>query len=149
MTAGLSPDDHGADAPRPQGPSGDPFSHLFAAILADLSRLVRGEIALMRAEVRASIRRAGGGIALLLVALVTGIAAVVVLAQAIAAGLHALGLPHPAAAAITGLALALAAGLCGYIGLRRLSPAALIPDRALRNLGRDGAALFRKENDDA
>lgn len=148
MTAERSPDDHGADEPRPRSPSGDPLAHLFAAVLADARRLVRGEIALLRAELRAALVRAGTGIALLAGAIAIGIAAMVMLAQAMSAGLHALGLPPPAAAAATAFVLVIAAGACGYLGLRRLSPAAMLPGRSIRNLGRTGAALFRKENDD-
>lgn len=116
-----------------------------ASLLADLasgfSRLIRGEIALARAETSAALRDAARGVAKLAIAAVIGITALNLLAGAAVAGLVHLGLsPAWAAVALAAALLLVAFGLV-QTGLRALDPENLAPKRALRNLRRDAETL--------
>lgn len=114
---------------------------LFVEVLSAVTRLLRGEIALARAEAEQRIRGIAMALVQLVVAVVLGITAMNALAGAGVAGLIALGLSPAVAALIIGaLLLLLAYGFVRW-GLHLLSPAHLKPTRSFANIGRDLAAL--------
>lgn len=100
--------------------SAEPTARELTVQLAEeLSRLVRDEIALARAELSASVRRAKGGGILLAVAAVVGLAGGAVLVATAVAGI-AVALPVWLAALIVGGGLSLIAAVCGLLAVRSL-----------------------------
>jgi hypothetical protein len=88
----------------------------------DAQDLVRGEIALAKAEMRQEVSRISGAAGMLAAAAVAALLAVVAALFAIAWGIsEGLGWPAWAGFAIVTVVVALAAGVLGYIGKRRLS----------------------------
>lgn len=117
------------------------IAELFSDALAQLSRLVRDEIQLARAEISNSVTQAGVGIGLLVGAGLVLMATFVVLLLALAAWFGQLGVSAPLArllAALVGIALAVALGLAGK---SRLSAENLKPKRTLDQLEQDAAAV--------
>lgn len=126
-------------APHQSAP--DSTGAILADILAGAARLVRGEIALARAEVAQKVRSVALAGVQFTIAVVLGVTAMNLLAGAGVGILVDLGLSTAMAALVLGLAfLALAYGFVRW-GLFLLSPAYLTPSRSLFNLGRDAAAL--------
>jgi len=114
---------------------------LVARLWADISALVRAEIALTRAEVRQAIRGIAFGIAALGLALVLVLVALISLTGAAVAGLVAAGL-HPAiAGVIVALGAVALAALCVWWALSRFRQAAGLPARTAHNLRRDVETL--------
>ena len=92
---------------------------LISSLTGQMSRLVRAELALARAELFASGRQAALGGGLLTGAAVVGFTAWLVMVAAAIAGI-AEGLPVWASALIIGAALAVLAGVLALIGRARL-----------------------------
>ncbi|MFV1491077.1 phage holin family protein [Phaeobacter sp. JH18-32] len=110
---------------------------LLVTVLKQMSQLVQDELRLARAELSRNLSRAGVAIAMIAVGAVLAIVGLHVLAAALVAAITALGLSVGTAALIVGGPLiALAVGLV-MLGVNRLSPSALMPDRSLRNVQRD------------
>ncbi len=110
---------------------------LVADALEHLTNLVRGELALARAEVEEKVRQAVRGVLLLAVAIIL---ALVVLGLGAAAGVLALvqaGFTPLAATLICTAIAAVLALIAGWIGYRSLTPSGLAPDRTVRSLQRD------------
>ncbi|GHC54669.1 phage holin family protein [Neogemmobacter tilapiae] len=117
-------------------------------VLASLSRLIRGELALARTEAEEAARRAGQGVVHLLVALVAGMVALNVLAGAAVAGVAALGVGPHWAALIVGVVLALIALGYAQYGLSMLKIRSPFR-RAGRGLRRDVETLKQAGGDNA
>lgn len=110
---------------------------LVADLIAGISRLVRGELALAKAEAKRSVNDAIGAIIAAVVAVVLVIISLNLLAAAAVAGLVALGLPPVWATIIVGaVLLVIAVGLVLY-AKAKLSPDNLAPKRSVANLRRD------------
>jgi hypothetical protein len=95
------------------------LSDLVSSAAQDASALVRGEIALAKAEVREDVRQAATGGAMFGAAAVLGVFALVMLCFAAAYGLHAAGLGLAWCWLIVAGAFLLVAGLCALVGLAR------------------------------
>ena len=117
-------------------------------VLASLSRLIRGELALARTEAEEAARRAGQGVLHLLIALVAAMVALNVLAGAAVAGVAALGIGPHWAALIVGVILALIAMGYAQYGLSMLKIRSPFR-RAGRGLRRDVETLKTGGNDNA
>ena len=128
----LPPQDNPQDRPQDR-----PTGTLFSDALQQLSRLVRGEVGLARAEITLGLRTAAGGLCLVLAATVLAISAVNLLAGALVAALIATGVAPGWAAAGVGAALAAIALMLGFAGARALSPADMRLPRTQANLRRD------------
>jgi Putative Actinobacterial Holin-X, holin superfamily III len=116
-------------------------SDLVADLLSGLSRLVRGEIALARAEATRSLKDAAGALIAAVIAAILGITALNVLAGAAVAGLVSLGLSTVwASFAVGAVLLAVTIGLLLF-ARQRLSPENLAPTRSMTNLRRDAETL--------
>ena len=115
--------------PAPEGTAA-----LMAEVFSGASRLVRGEIALARAEAAQKMRSAAFAVVQFVVAVILGITAMNLLAGAGVAALVGLGLSTAMAALLLGGALLLAA--YGFVrwGLYLLSPAHLTSSASLTNL---------------
>jgi Putative Actinobacterial Holin-X, holin superfamily III len=114
---------------------------LVADLLSGLSRLVRGEIALARAEVTRSVKDAVGALIAAVIAAILAITALNVLAGAAVAGLVTLGLSAFWASVAVGVVLLVAAIGFLQFARQRLSPSNLVPKRSMTNLRRDAETL--------
>ncbi|SPH23482.1 hypothetical protein DEA8626_02545 [Defluviimonas aquaemixtae] len=114
---------------------------LLGDVVHRLTRLVRGEIALAKAEIDEKLRTAGMGIVLVVAAAVIALSALNVLSGALVAALVEQGLtPGWAALAVAAL-LALIALIFALRGLSALKPSNLVPRRTTSNVRRDAETL--------
>ena len=95
------------------------LSALVSSAAQDVSALVRGEIALAKAEVRQDVKQAASGGALFGAAAVLGVFGLIMLCFAAAYGLHATGLGLAWCWLIVAGAFLLVGGLCALVGLGR------------------------------
>lgn len=121
-----------------------PVGTLLSDAVNQLTRLVRGEIALAKAEVAQNVRSAGIGIGLLVGAVILSLVALNVLAAALVAAVAELGLGAGWAALIVGAVLLLVALILALRGASALKPENLTPNRTVRNVQADAQTI--KEN---
>ncbi|MCF6445870.1 phage holin family protein [Nereida sp. MMG025] len=110
---------------------------LLVETLRAFSSLFQNELALAKAELKASVSRAGTGLALIVVAILMALVALNVLASALVAWIAAAGLSIGLSALIVGGALLVIAAVFVLIGKSRLSPENLHPTRTTQNVARD------------
>jgi hypothetical protein len=127
--------------PRTDRPEQKPVGSLLSDVVNQLTRLVRGEIALAKAEVAQNLRNAGIGIGLLVGALVLALVALHVLAAALVAAIAALGLGPGWAALIVGVVLLVVALVLALRGASALKPENLAPSRTVRNVQADAQTI--------
>ena len=120
------------------------LSDLVSSAAQDLSALVRGEIALAKAEVRQDVQQAATGGALFGAAAVLGVFALIMLCFAAAYGLHAAGLGLAWCWLIVAGAFLLFAGICALVGLTRFKRIKGA-EATRRSTGRTLAVLRRAE----
>jgi len=116
--------------------------------LSQLSRLVRGEVALARAEIEQSIRKAGMGVLRIAAGGVLAIVALNVLAAALVAAVVTAGVTAGWAALIVGAALILLALILILTGLNALKATNFAPTQTIENVSRDAATLSEALTDD-
>jgi hypothetical protein len=121
------------------------LSDLVSSAAQDVSALVRGEIALAKAEVRQDVRQAATGGALFGAAAVLGVFALIMLCFAAAYGLHAAGLGLAWCWLIVAGAFLLVAGVCTAVGLARFKRIRGA-EATKRSTGRTLAVLRRAED---
>lgn len=124
---------HEAD-PRP------PVSSLLSDAINQLTRLVRGEVALAKAEVGQNLRAAALGVGLLVGAVVLALVALNVLAVALV-GLIAIWVGPGWAALIVGVLILVVAAILAMRGLASLKPENLAPTRTVRNVQADAQTI--------
>lgn len=113
-----------AYANRPQGTDQRPsLGALISDIVTELRQLIRGEIELAKAEVKAAVRTAIAGGALLAVAAVLLAMTWLLLTWAAVYGLAETDLPLWASFLIVAAIYLIAGAIVGFIGLRRLQRA--------------------------
>ncbi|WP_107045746.1 phage holin family protein [Sphingomonas sp. STIS6.2] len=122
--------------PRPAPSLGD----IAGGLADDVQDLVRGELALARAEFDHKLHSLIGGAVSLVGGALVAFAGLVVLLEGGAAVL-ARWIPAWAALLIVGLVIVLVGGLIARAGLTRLSLKNLTPDRTAANLKKDGRIL--------
>ncbi len=122
--------------PRPAPSLGD----ITGGLADDVQDLVRGELALARAEFDHKLHSLIGGAVSLVGGALVAFAGLVVLLEGGAAVL-ARWIPAWAALLIVGLVIVLVGGLIARAGLTRLSLKNLTPDRTAANLKKDGRIL--------
>ena len=122
---------------------------LLADLVATLGRILRGEIALARAEITLGLRAALRGLGMIVVAVVLLVTAIQLLAGAGVHGLIHAGLRPWVAELVLGGVLLVAAAVLTMIGLRRLRAETIVPQRAFAGLRRDAETLKPKVNADA
>ena len=116
---------------------------LLGDAINQLTRLVRGEIALAKAEVAQNVKSAGLGVGLLAGAAILALVALNVLAIALVGAL-ANWLGAGWAGLIVGVVILVVAGLLALRGLNALKPENLAPSRTVRNVQADAQTI--KEN---
>lgn len=130
-----------ATAPRPEASQEETLGALFVAASRDLSTLVRSEIELAKAEIRADVKHGATGGAMFGAAAFLGVLAVILLSIAAAYGLVALGL-HPGwAFLIVAGAYLLVAAVLGLVGKRAVGKVGA-PERTIRT-SKDTAAFLK------
>jgi len=107
----------------------------------NISRLVRREVDLARAEVDQNLRQAAVAIGMIVGAIVVLLVALNVLAGAFVAAITELGVPAGWSALLVGGVFAVIAILMLLKGKNDLSAASLAPTRSARNLRRDALAV--------
>ncbi len=120
-----------------------PTGSLLSDAINQLTRLVRGEVALAKAEVAQNMRSAGLGAGLLVGALVLVFVALNVLVFALVAALGELIGPGWSAL-IVGVVILVVAAILAMRGLNALKPENLAPSRTVRNVQADAQTI--KEN---
>lgn len=121
---------------------------LLTDALSQLSRLVRGEVALARAEVEQSIRQAGMGVLRIAAGGVLAIVALNVLAGALVAAVILAGVTAGWAALIVGAGLGLLALILILTGMSALKATSFAPTQTIENVSRDAATLSEALTDD-
>ena len=119
---------------------------LVSGVTEDLSALVRGEIELMRTELRDTAKTAGRGSGLLIGAGVVAFLAVIFLLLTAAWGLVQAGLPTWAAFGIVTLVLIIIAVVLGLVGRNQLEQVKG-PERSQASLEKTKAVLSRQPVD--
>lgn len=119
---------------------------LVSGVTEDLSNLVRGEIELVKVELRDTARTAGKGTGLLVGAGVMAFLGLVFLLLTAAWGLVQAGLPYWAAFGIVTLVLIIIAVILGLVGKSQLEKVKG-PERAQASIEKDKALLSRKPID--
>lgn len=109
-------------------------------LAGDVQDLVRGELALARAELDQKLHSLIGGAIALVGGALVAFAGLVVLLEGGAAGL-ARWLPAWASLVIVGIVIVAVGGLIARAGLAKLSLRNLTPDRTAANLKQDGRTL--------
>lgn len=119
------------------------LAEIVGGLATDVQDLVRGEIALTRAEVEQKLHRLMGAFLWILGGFLLGFAGLVVLLEGGAAAL-ALRLPVWAAFLIVGGVVIVVGAVVAGVGRRMLSRETLVPTRTTTNLKQD--ALVVKEH---
>jgi uncharacterized protein YacL len=117
-----------------------PVSELFADALKQLSKLMRNELQLARAEIAVKASEAMSGVGLVVGAGISLIPALVLLLMALAACIEELGTRSSIAHLIAGAVGLVIGGILAGIGMHRLKANPLAPKRTIEQLQRDVAA---------
>jgi hypothetical protein len=122
------------------GKSTNSIGEIAGGLAGDIQDLVRGELALARAEFDHKLHSLLGGATSLVGGALVAFAGLVVLLEG-GAALLAKWLPQWASMLIVGVVIVLVGGLIARAGLGRLSLKNLTPDRTAANLQKDGRIL--------
>lgn len=114
---------------------------LVADTLGNLLAILRGEIALAKAEMRDSAAKVGGALALLAVAAVLGVVGLNTLTATAILALIAAGMSEVAASLVVGLAVLGLAAIVFFIARARLQAASQAPQRVADSLRRNAAVV--------
>jgi len=117
-----------------------PVSELFADALKQLSKLMRNELQLARAEIAVKASEAMSAVGLVVGAGISLIPALVLLLMALAAWFEELGTRSSISHLIAGAVGLVIGGILAWIGTNRLKANPLVPKRTLEQLQRDVAA---------
>lgn len=109
---------------------------LVGGVAEDARDLVRGEVALARAEIEQKVDRITAGVISLFGAMMLAYAGLVVVLIAAAQAL-ALVMPNWAASLIVGGVILLIGVILAGAARKALSPSAMVPDRTVRNIQAD------------
>ncbi|MEO5614021.1 MAG: phage holin family protein [Cypionkella sp.] len=118
-----------------------------ADILGNVGNLVRNEVDLARAEITASVGKAGGAVGIMAVAVLVAITGLNVLAVAMVALVIWAGVPPTWAAAVVGISLLILAYALVQSGKTAFSRIDFMPTRAARNIQRDATTIKEAYND--
>lgn len=129
----------------PEAPRGD----LITDLLTGLSRLVRGEIDLAKAEAARTLRAAMRGAILAATALMAGLATIGLLAAALAAAFMQWGLSPAMALLASAAVFAVVGAIAVAAAAHFLKRVGNFPDRTSKNLSRDMRTLKEGVTSDA
>ena len=106
-------------------------------LTADISMLLRSEIALLKLELKESFAKLGGGAAMMGAALFLGLIGLAFLFVTITLGMVALGLPAWLSSLIVTVVLFLAAGILVMMGKKKLQGVNFVPSEAIEHIKTD------------
>jgi uncharacterized membrane protein YqjE len=115
-------------------------SELFGDALSQLSKLMRNELQLARAEISMKLGQTSTAIGLLAGAAIFLIPTIVLLLMSLAAWLVEIGMTPAMAQLLAGLAGLIVVAILAGLGLNRLKTNSLVPKRTLDQLRQDAAA---------
>jgi uncharacterized membrane protein YqjE len=144
MTAHIPPQTAPTGATRGDDPSGVTTGELVTRLSTQISELVRGELALAKAELAEKGKRAGVGAGLAGAAAVLALYGGGALIAAVIA-LLALAMPVWLAALIVAIVIFIVAGVLGLLGrnqIKRATPP--VPENAVESVKRDVAAVSER-----
>lgn len=118
-----------------------PVSELISEALQQLSKLMRNELALAKAEVSVNARQLVRGGVMIGVAAVVALPSMFILLMALAAFLAELGLSVSLSYLITAVIGFIVAGILAKVGMNRLKADLLMPNRTINQLQRDAATV--------
>lgn len=124
------------DASPPEQGSPDGIGAMLGGLLKDLQDLVRGEVALAKAEIKEDVSSAGKGVAALAAAAFLGLTGFVFLMLGLTYLLN-IWMRMWIAAAIVGGVLVLVAAVLGMSGKKQLSASNLKPEQTIDSLKED------------
>ncbi len=114
-----------------------PVSGLLTDLVHQMTSLFRTEISLLKSETKDNFRAIGAALITVVVGAAFVLAALIVLVQAVVAGLVSAGLSVWVASLIVGVVLAVVGGVMVKKGADNLSPAGMTPDRTVRQMEKD------------
>jgi hypothetical protein len=123
-----------------QNRNGHSIPDIVGGLASDVQDLVKGEIALARAEFDQKLHRLIGALLWMLGGAFVGFAGLVVLLQGGAAAL-ALRIPAWAALLVVGAIIIVVGALIARLGLSKVSLTTLAPDRTAENLRKDARMI--------
>lgn len=115
-----------------------PLGELFGDLSSQISRLVRDEVRLARAEMSEKARNAGRGAIFAGMGAALAYAGLLALVAALIIGLGQLGVPWWLSALLVGAVVVGAGYLLVQRGVAAMKPKELTPDRTIRSLADDG-----------
>jgi AraC-like DNA-binding protein len=115
------------------------IAQLFGDSISELTKLVRNEVDLARAEIIQKINLGSAAAKLIATGAIFLTPGIVLVLLAVAAELMALGLSQPLAYLASGVGALIIAGTLVWIGMSRLSASALKPSATLEQIRQDKA----------
>ncbi len=106
-------------------------------LTADISMLIRSEIALLKLELKDAAAKLGGGAGMLAAALFLGLIGLAFLFVTITLGMVALGLPAWLSSLIVTVVLFLAAGILVMLGKKKLAGVNFVPSESIEHIKTD------------
>ena len=106
-------------------------------LTADISMLIRSEIALLKLELKDAAAKLGGGAGMLAAALFLGLIGMAFLFVTITLGMVALGLPPWLSSLIVTVVLFLAAGILVVLGKKKLAGVNFVPSESIEHIKTD------------
>jgi uncharacterized membrane protein YqjE len=103
----------------------------------NISTLFRSEIALLKLEVRDTVAKLGGGIALFAAAVVLALCGLAFVFVTIVLGLVALGVPAWLSSLIVTLVLFIAAGALAVMGKKKFAAVEFVPTKSVEQIKTD------------
>jgi fatty acid desaturase len=113
------------------------LGQIFKELTADLSTLFRSEVALLKLEIKDTVAKLGGGIALFAAAAALAIFGLGFIFVTIVLGLVALGVPPWLSALIVTIVLFVAAGVLALLGKKKFAEVNFVPDESVRQIKTD------------
>jgi len=106
-------------------------------LTADISRLFRSEIALLKLEIKDTVVKLGSGSALFAAAVFVALCGLAFLFVTVVLALVAAGLPAWASTLIVGVALIIAAAVLAVVGTRKFASVEFVPNKSVENIRTD------------
>jgi hypothetical protein len=106
-------------------------------LTADITTLFRGEIALLKLEVKDTVVKLGGGVGLFAGAVFVGLLALAFLFVTILLVLIRLGVPAWLSALIVTVVLLATAGVMGWLGKKKFAAVQFVPSKSIESIRTD------------
>lgn len=120
-----------------------PLTGLVSDLVQDVVKVLRSEIALLKAELRESASRLERGLGMILGGALVALCALLVLIEAVVVALANIW-PPAVAALVVGVVLAVVAALLMWKGRRDMRPQQLAPERTIRQAETDYRSFKEK-----